>query len=177
MFAIDMYEPFVRAWNREGQHILSFGMRGQGPREMVRPRHILLHDDIISIVDSGLRRWTDFDRNGVAVASRRVESSVSRAGFSALHQALLYAQTNPACVEPRVWKVPRDESQAASVIATVEDAPTWEDDCPLTPRSFDVTPSGGFAVGYGYLEYMILMYESDGTLARKIEREGTEDGS
>jgi hypothetical protein len=173
VFVLNYYEPFIRVWTRDGEHVLSFGTIGEGPGEMVRPWFLSVHEGLISVVDMGLRRWTLYDYEGTVVATRRMEGKVPFSSIAFAGGWLFHAEPGFRCDAPRVWRVPVSKSEVASVIASVDNAPlSGLDNCHhVYVGSMDASPRGGFAIGYGEEEYMILLFDTDGNLTGRVVRE------
>jgi hypothetical protein len=64
IFIPDRLNSEVLVFNAQGEYQFSFGRRGQGPGEFIRPSNLFIWDDRILVRDASTMRFQFFDMNG-----------------------------------------------------------------------------------------------------------------
>jgi hypothetical protein len=68
LWVLDAAPPFITRLSRDGE-ATGFGMKGQGPNELLDPRAIQGHDSVVRVWDLGAGRVSSFDTLGVLLDS------------------------------------------------------------------------------------------------------------
>lgn len=71
-YVLDFADATVKVYNKAGQHLRSFGGRGEGPGEMRSPNRILVSSQDVTIFDPAQRRVVVYSREGEHQETRRL---------------------------------------------------------------------------------------------------------
>lgn len=162
----------------EGEVVVSFGRRGQGPGEFESPELVgLARGDSVSVWDSRLRRFHHVDRDGGFRTYRPLQWSGARAPEAVEKDRVLTASTTFAGFEPgressvQTWRYRFAESGAGPVLAELERSAlfTIESDgsAPATVViPFAALPVGTLSSGLAYVssgtEGVIRVFDGEG---------------
>ena len=69
IYILDSYSCSVKKFNSNGEFVLSFGRKGQGPGEFIFPFYLNINNDTLEVTDPGRRETSKFNLEGEYIKS------------------------------------------------------------------------------------------------------------
>lgn len=189
----------VRQFSAAGEHVRSFGRRGEGPGEFSWPSGLHVYGDTIAVVDGQLDRITEFDSTGALIGTLPLSSRSRRISLVARVDGAWIARSYPMQWQYRPGQETRDTTRlvhltprdlaaidvvgapAPRTVVEYESGSAWGiayGDGGMTvarplwqpSRGYAIDGSGNVYVSHG-LPYRIEVYDADGFLWSVIERD------
>lgn len=170
--ATDGDAPHVRVFplaDGSPESVRALGPEGDGPGELRTPLTAILHEDrALTVIDLGQKRVTRFASDDAVLETRSFNAFPVGAGYAADVDRLLLttADFKGGLTLVRLAEAGGLDTVLASV--------PFQDDGVMRFTSPAVRDDGAFAVGNGWEEYLIHLYDPDGelrgTLRRDVER-------